>query len=268
MNAFVDHRKSNKTKNVMTYEQLIERINVMSEVVFPAIMDKTNAYVDNMKEKFDKYKNIIVSDFVKGTPVMVRIPTLKGSLTPSYMGPYTVVRKTKGGSYVLTDETGMLMDRDYTPSELKAISQSNILDEEDDGKVYEIEGILDHRGTGSNVEYKIRWKGYSQDEDSWLKPEMITHENTIQQYWRRKLGKDYKPYKNSKPLTFTEAIKTNKKGKMYEINKALEPIQDAASKDYAHNTVTRNKRKAVDKPNNLADNSTNKRSRSSRTKTN
>ncbi|CEP12320.1 hypothetical protein [Parasitella parasitica] len=179
-------------KNVMSYEQLIERIDVMSDVVFPAIMDKTNAYVDNMKDKFDKYKNI-VKDFEKGAPVMVRFPTLKGSLTPSYMGPYTIVRKTKGGSYVLSDETGLLMDRDYTPSELKAISQDNILNEDDGNHIYEIEGILDHRGTGSNIEYKIRWKGYSQEEDSWLRPEMITHEHIIQQYWRRKLGKDYKP---------------------------------------------------------------------------
>ncbi|CEP09771.1 hypothetical protein [Parasitella parasitica] len=127
MNAFVDHRTSDKCKksSVMTYDQLIDRINVMPKVVFPAIMDKTNTYVDKMKNKYDKFKNL-VNDFEKDTPVMVRIPTLEGSLTPSYMGPYTVVRKTKGGSYVLADKTGLLMDRDYAPSELKVISQNNL----------------------------------------------------------------------------------------------------------------------------------------------
>ncbi|CEP07644.1 hypothetical protein [Parasitella parasitica] len=178
---------------------------------------------------------------------MVRIPTLKGSLTPSCMGPYTIVRKTKGGYYVLSDETGLLMDRDYTPSELKAISQDNILNEDDGNHIYEIEGILDHRGTGSNIEYKIRWKGYSQEEDSWLRPEMITHEHTIQQYWRRKLGKDYKPYKNSKTITFIDTLKSNKKGTMLKINETLEPTQDVSDVNARKNANNRYTAKKKDK---------------------
>ncbi|KAG2208001.1 hypothetical protein INT46_010367 [Mucor plumbeus] len=171
---------------------------------------------------------------------MVRIPTLKGSLMPSYEGPYTVIRKTKGGSYVLQNETGVLMSRDYAPKELKVVSKDNI---EDDSETYEIEDILDHKGTGNNIEYKIRRKGYSHEHNSWLKPEMITHESTIQQYWRRRLGKDYKPYKNSKPLSFSGTLKSNKKGKLRDADKLLVSLQDSITPMNATTADINKKRK-------------------------
>ena len=31
---------------------------------------------------------------------------------------------------------------------------------------YEVEKILDHRGTQNNKEYLVRWKGYDSEEDS------------------------------------------------------------------------------------------------------
>ena len=101
---------------------------------------------------------------------------MNGSLAPSYDGPYKVIRKTKGGSYVLTDEMGMLANRTYAPHELKKAS----MNDDEDGEIYEIDGIVDHRGNNRNIEYLVRWKGYSKDEDMWLKPSEITHPATIE----------------------------------------------------------------------------------------
>lgn len=90
----------------------------MNNVVFPAIADKTDNHVNNMKKQFEKH-NTIINDFKEGSTVMVKIQSMTGSLNPIYEGPYTIIRKTKGGSYILRDEMGVLMSRDYTPSELK-----------------------------------------------------------------------------------------------------------------------------------------------------
>ncbi|KAG1121361.1 hypothetical protein G6F42_012503 [Rhizopus arrhizus] len=251
MNAFVDYRESDKKmKSVMSYEELIKRIDHMNEIVFPAINDKTDKYVANMRDKFDEYKNV-VKDYPSGTHVMVRIPTLKGSLMPSYEGPYTIIRKTKGGSYVLQNETGVLMDRDYAPRELKVVNKNNI---EDDDEAFEIEDILEHKGSGKNTEYKIRWKGYSHEHDLWVTPDLITHESTIQKYWRRRLGKDYKPYKNSKTKSFTDTLKSNKKGTLQKIDKLLVPLQDNINDNSNVKTAIRGrKRKNINnKPNQQA----------------
>ena len=76
----------------LSYEELIERIDHMSNIVFPAIMDQTNKYVEQMKVQFEKY-NTIIDDFEEG--------------------PLKLWRKSKRGSYILYDEMNGLMPRDY-----------------------------------------------------------------------------------------------------------------------------------------------------------
>jgi len=38
---------------------------------------------------------------------------------------------------------------------------------------YEVEKILDHRGTKSK-EFLVRWKGYDSEDDSWIKEKDVT----------------------------------------------------------------------------------------------
>ena len=137
-----------------------------------------------MKIQFEKH-NTIINDFKEGSTVMVKIPSMTGSLNPIYEGPYTIIRKTKGGSYILRDEMGVLMSRDYTPSELKQVNNESIDELDDSEEVYEIEAIVDHRGNGNKREYRVRWKGYSKDDDSWLTTDKFTHPSTIQNYLKR-----------------------------------------------------------------------------------
>ena len=53
---------------------------------------------------------------------------------------------------------------------------------------YEVERILDHkdigRGQGRKRQYYIRWAGYGEDDDSWVKEEDI-HEDLVTEYQRR-----------------------------------------------------------------------------------
>jgi hypothetical protein len=186
MNDYIDYRDDagNKLKKeYMPHDELLKRIDYMSQVVFPAIQDKTDIYTDRQKEKADS-KNRQLS-FPEGSYVMVRDREQTNSLSPAFKGPYRVVRQTQGGSYILRDIDETLMSRNYSPEELKLISQDEIIPR---NELYEIEAIIDHRGEPGNREYLVRWKNYSKDDDSWLTADAFTDPESINNYWR-KLGK-------------------------------------------------------------------------------
>ncbi|OAD81111.1 hypothetical protein PHYBLDRAFT_161744 [Phycomyces blakesleeanus NRRL 1555(-)] len=118
-----------------------------------------------------------------GSYVMIKLPTRSSKLAPAYQGLYTVIRQTQGGSYVLQDETGALMPRDYPPLDLKLISvdETALADE-----LVEVQAIINHRGKIGRREYLVRCKGQGPEEDKWLTPDKFTDLKTIQDYWARR----------------------------------------------------------------------------------
>lgn len=101
------------------------------------------------------------------TTLMVKLPHRASKLAPLYEGPFTVVRKTRGGTYVLKDETNKLLHRDYVPSELKVV---NIDETGIEGDLYEIDEIRDRKeNQDGEQECLVKWIGYGERENSWLK---------------------------------------------------------------------------------------------------
>ena len=49
---------------------------------------------------------------------------------------------------------------------------------------YEIEGVLNHRGPVTNRSYLVKWKGYSNDENSWVS-RLNLHPQVIKDYERK-----------------------------------------------------------------------------------
>ncbi|KAG0804152.1 hypothetical protein G6F16_013465 [Rhizopus arrhizus] len=96
----------------------------MSQVVFPAIQDRTDLYTKRQKEKADSKNR--QSTFPEGSYVMVRDREQYNSLSPVYKGPYRIVRQVQGGAYILRDVDETLMSRNYSPEELKIISQDEV----------------------------------------------------------------------------------------------------------------------------------------------
>lgn len=180
----------------MTVEELLKRVDYMSDIVFPAIIEKNAVKMNLAEQSFNKNHNLV--EFSPGEFVMTRLQSSDGNLTPVYEGPYTVVRKTTGGSYVLRDDTGVLMDRNYGPYELKLVSKEEVVDSNVGNleKSYEVEAIMDHRGSVRNREYLVRWKHYSSDWDDWIPSNKFNDVNIIRKYWKR-LGVPYKPKRNN-----------------------------------------------------------------------
>jgi len=189
----------------MDNDELLKRIEYMSDVVFPAIKERTEIYNKMMKNQFDKKHRLI--EFPVGSFVVVKKKGIQKSLSAVYEGPYEVIRKTKHGNYTLRDEMGLLLPREYTPSELKLVSQEAVIAKEE---IYEFDAIVDHKGDYNNRLYKIRWKNYSPEHDSWIPLSNFTDPQAVTTYWKR--------IKGSVPKEEASALQ-----KMFHTNQSDEP---------------------------------------------
>ena len=156
-----------------------------------------------MVERFNA--SILHNDFPVGAKVMAVDPIMGNKLTPRYEGPYTVIHRTSGGSYVLHDGTGAPLSRNYAPSQLKLV-----LEDADNLASYEVERIVDHRrtrGEKGEWDFKVKWKGYPESDNSWVPQSHFNETQCIRGYWQK--CKEEKPKKN-KTQTSTIARSTNR----------------------------------------------------------
>lgn len=180
MNAFRDYRDEKGLKP-LSQEEIKQRINDMETTVFPAISERVQAVIKSQKEQFDK-KHYLV-EYKKDDVVNVRIRERTGKLDEAYDGPFTIVRKTQGGSYVLRDRKGDICERNYPPSALKLISSDEVIPCDE---LYVVKSIVAHREVRPGVyEYKVRWDGYTEADDTWEPAKNFSQVNTLLDYWKR-----------------------------------------------------------------------------------
>ncbi|KAG0817715.1 hypothetical protein G6F20_002154 [Rhizopus arrhizus] len=136
-----------------------------------------------------EYVNEIIRKFTEVSGVDHRLIT---KTDPFYIGNYTIVRKNQGGSYILVDGTGVLLPRNIPPSHIKVIS-------EEQSEIYNVEAVVDHKGTPGSWLYLVSWKGYDAKDDTW-EPEKHFHDNRpILKYWNRRNGqRNVEPNSNKK----------------------------------------------------------------------
>ncbi|SAM02503.1 hypothetical protein [Absidia glauca] len=162
-------------------DMTMQRIKDMSDIVLPAIAQRTYNVRNASQKKFDKTHKII--DYKVGSLVSLLKPTRTTQMETKYTGPFTVVKKNKGGAYTLQQSNGELLPKAFPPSALKSVSQDPILQEEER---WEVESIINHKGSPGNYQYKVRWKGYDSDADTWEPKEMFDSTDTIKEYWNKR----------------------------------------------------------------------------------
>ena len=183
LNRFVDYNdpqiKDKLPKNPMTLSELRKKAEVMNQVVFPAINQRTQRIIDEQAKRFNKHHKI--THFEVGDWVMVRLPQRESKLEAAYDGPYQVVQK-KRSTYVLKDDMNELLHRDYVPSELKLVAiDESIIEQE----VFEVDEIRAHRGPEHNREYLVKWKTFGETANSWETAASFNNPQTIRKYWTK-----------------------------------------------------------------------------------
>jgi len=133
-----------------------------------------------MKEHFDETR--LLREFKVGDFVQLK-NVLKGSkFDADYEGAtLTIVRKTKGGSYIVKDQSGFELTKRFPPNQLKPIKSHN----QEPGAMFEVKTIIDHKEVAGGHEYLIEWT--HTNERTWEPESNVFAETKLKQYWRRLL---------------------------------------------------------------------------------
>ena len=165
--------------NIQDWKQHMEKVQ---SLIYPAILERTLNKKNEMIKRLDKTRRVITEKaFPVGSIVMLRDPMRSTKFEPKYVGPYTIVRRTRNGNLSLRDETGDILDRNVPPDQLKMIRKKP--NESDlETAVYEVQSIEGHRGSPNNYEYLTKWKNYSQR--TWEPATSFRDTALINDYWK------------------------------------------------------------------------------------
>ena len=183
-NGLKDYSKTEEGE-WMNQDQMLARYYKVQSSIFPKLAVRKQHSQDKVKERWNKTKTIIDTQyFPDGSIVMVRDPARKSKCEPKYLGPFTVLRRTKGKSYVLLDHvTEELFPRDVPPDQLKLVTRQ--ASKANSELHYQIEAVINHRGKPAEREYLLKWKNPELG-TSWEPIQNFDGMATITNYWKRR----------------------------------------------------------------------------------
>jgi len=202
-------------------------LETLKNLVLPAIGTRNTDNKKKHGEQFDstmKQQNILQP----GTQVMALDMTRASKWDPIYEGPFTVVKLSEGGAYVLKDKTGEQLKRQFAMESLKEIPDitplttnfdsvtlsegvdTSLVNKEKVDKIlltkpkelhYEVQDILSHQldQDGKSYSYLVHWKGYAAKFDSWVLAKDFDDLNIIKKYWNRIQPKKIQVKNKKKP---------------------------------------------------------------------
>ena len=198
-NAMKDYKLDARTMLPVNQRAWRKRQQELVSLIYPAVGARITAHQQKYCSKLDQSRqHLLKTALPRGTLVMIKDPKFlmhsrkKPASAAKYIGPYTVQRRTKYGTYMLMDGTGSHLMRSVPLDQIKVLSAPDKGDLQplaDDEEEYEIESILSHRvGTDGKWEYHIKWKGYPLSEASWTSEDKFVDTDIIKQYLRKAFG--------------------------------------------------------------------------------
>jgi hypothetical protein len=159
--------------------QLKDRLRWMTEIVFPAIETRTSAFAKRMHDDFMKRHQIVKDDFPAGALVMRQQLNRQTKAHPAWEGPYVLVRRTTGGSYILRNTLNEELSHRVPINQLRLISLEGNLSPDS----FEVERILEHRGPAGKREYLVKWRSFSKEHNTWEAETQFDTLRCVTDYW-------------------------------------------------------------------------------------
>jgi hypothetical protein len=162
-------------------KHILDRNEFLRSVVHPSSRERVDEFAKKAVQAFAN-RNKIIDPYPLHSIVMVAHNGMQASLEPRYEGPYMVIHRSLGGAYNLLSRTGEVLERRFTPSQLKLTSikrrdffgtgplEHDVTVAESE---YVVEHILQHKRDPSKPEdphallYLVKWRGYSETENTW-----------------------------------------------------------------------------------------------------
>ncbi len=152
-------------------------------VIYPAVSDRVRISKQKMVATLNKHRRQLKQGSLpNGAIVMLIDPLRQNKFEPKYVGPYTVIRRTRNGAYVLRDATGDLLDRRVPADQLKLVSRT-ARPSDLEQNVYEVQSILAHKGEPGMYEYHVKWKDHNAR--TWEPASSFLDDTVIKNYWKQ-----------------------------------------------------------------------------------
>ena len=155
----------------------------MIAVIYPAISDRTRTSKQAMIKTLNKNRKTLLHNALPNGAIVMLVDQLRqNKFEPKYVGPYHIIRRARNGAYVLRDPaTGDMLDRHVPVDQLKLISKKpRVIDIKNNQ--FEVQEILQHRGSPGKYEYYVKWKDYN--DRTWEPASSFLDDTVIKNYWK------------------------------------------------------------------------------------
>ena len=169
-----------------------EAQKVHKDIILPTVHGVSDKKQDVRNALFDKKRKLMPALQV-GQKVMIVDVLRTSKLEPKFVGPYTVHRCNRRGTYSVKDVSGRVLNRTIPISQIKLCEGKGTLTGGDGSKLaegkeqrYYVSKILDDRVRDGVSELLVRWHGYDANADTWEPAESFDDASTAANYWRLK----------------------------------------------------------------------------------
>lgn len=178
-----DHLSANDSA-----QERVTRLQEMREAAKQLIRKSQAAYEKwyNRKRMQPPFK---INDWVLVSAKNIKLKRPSKKLAPKYLGPYQIERISSSGlACQLRLPSSTRIHNVFNVTSLEPYhSRDATVEEPSDNpfaaeETFEVEKILSHKGSKKNRQYLVKWRGYDDEENSWLSYKDFIEKEIVREY--------------------------------------------------------------------------------------